>query len=163
MTSPTRIGRCSATAVPTTPWPTLKPESLDDLLRIADGVGDAQLAAPLVEQIDREHRERRQPRDELRDLLEQLVEVEDGRDFAAQLEERRQQLGVGAAGLSASDGRIRMEPMASSLSRGFRRTERVARHPIVNARQPILLMVILARCRGPRADRTRAPWSCRDP
>ena len=46
----------------------LQREMLDDLVRIAHGVGDAQLFAPLVEQIHREHREAGEPRDQVRDL-----------------------------------------------------------------------------------------------
>ena len=86
--------------------PDLQPEVLDDFFRIADGVGDAQIAAALVEQIDREDRERREPRDELRNLLQQLVEIEDGGDLASEVEQRGQQLRVRAAGrLSERTGR----------------------------------------------------------
>ena len=48
-------------------------EALLDVLGIADGVGDVQVLVLLVQQPDRERLERREPRDELRHLLEQLV------------------------------------------------------------------------------------------
>ena len=69
------------------------------LLRIADRVGNPQVALSLVHQIDGEDRKRRHPRDQLWDLLEQLVQVKDGCDFAAKIEEGGQQLVVRAAGL----------------------------------------------------------------
>ena len=76
----------------------LEPEVFDHVFRISDRVRDAELTlgnvAPLVEQVDREHRERRQPRNQLRDLLQQFVEVEHRGDFAAEIEERREKLGV---------------------------------------------------------------------
>ena len=56
--------------------------------RIAFGVRDPQLLPSLVEHVDREHRERRQPRDEPRNASQQLVDVEHGRHFAAELEQR---------------------------------------------------------------------------
>ena len=61
------------------------------LLRIADGVRQPEVFTFFVEQINGEGLERRQARDELRDLLEQLVQVEDGRDLAAKLEESQQE------------------------------------------------------------------------
>ncbi len=89
------IGRCSATAVPIEPLADLEAEVFHDLGRVSDRVRDAQISAPFVEQIHREHAEAGEPRDELRDLFEELVDIEDGGDLAAKLEERRQQLGVG--------------------------------------------------------------------
>ena len=71
-----------------------------------------QLLACLVEQIHRERAEPREPRDQLRNLGEQLIEVEHGRDLAPKLEQRRQQLGVGrpdgavAAAVGAADGSL---------------------------------------------------------
>ena len=62
---------------------------------IADGVRDPQLLPLLVEQVHRERAEPGQPGDELRNLRQQLFEVEHRRDFAPELEQRRQQLGVG--------------------------------------------------------------------
>ena len=106
VTSPTRIGRCSATAVPT-PLADAQSKSPHHLLRIADRVGNPQVALSLVHQIDGEDRKRRHPRDQLWDLLEQLVQVKDGCDFAAKIEECGQQLVVRAAGLLSeveSDG-----------------------------------------------------------
>ena len=105
----TRIGRPSSTAAPTTPWPTRSRSVGDDAVGIADGVGDAQLLALLVEQVDGEGAETGQPGDELRNLGEQLLEVEHRRDFASELEQRGQQLGVGrradAAGACAARDR----------------------------------------------------------
>ena len=63
-------------------------------LRIAAQVRAAQLAAALVEQIDGERFERNQPRDESRDLLEEVVESEDAGDLPAQVEERRYELAL---------------------------------------------------------------------
>ena len=63
-----------------------------DVVGVADGVGDRQLLAARVEQVDGERLELGDARDQLRDLLQQLVEVEDGRDLATQLEERDHQL-----------------------------------------------------------------------
>ncbi len=56
--------------------------------RIPDGVRGLQLAAPLVEEVDRERLERDQPADEDRDLREEIVEIEDRGDLAAQVEQR---------------------------------------------------------------------------
>ena len=61
-------------------------------VRIADRVGDRQFAAALVEQIDRERVELDEPGDELGNLREQFVEIEHGRDLAAQVEQRREHL-----------------------------------------------------------------------
>ena len=60
----------------------------DDVVRIADRVGDRQLLAARIEQVDGKRLKLGDARDELRDLVEQLVEVEHGRDLASQLEER---------------------------------------------------------------------------
>ena len=68
----------------------LHPQRACDFVRIADRVRDRQLVALGIEQVDRERLELREPRDELRDLVQQLVEIEDGRDLASELEERRQ-------------------------------------------------------------------------
>ena len=102
------------------PSPDLHAERAAHVLRVADRVGDAQVAAPLVEQVDRERVERRQPRDELRDLLEQLVEVEDGRDFPTELEERQQQGGrfLGRRGLAGRSGGSEGEKVRSLGSGG---------------------------------------------
>ena len=136
----------SATAVPTMPWPTLRRKRCLHFVRVADGVGDAQLLQLLVEQIDGERLERRQPRDELRDLLEQLVEVEDGRDLAAQLEQRDEQFcgfadrgggataweatGTSAGGSRASRVRTRIILVNFGQARGTRqmRRRRLIRH-----------------------------------
>jgi hypothetical protein len=47
----------------------LDPELPDDVVRVADGVGDRQLLAPGIEQVDRECLEVRDARDEQRDLV----------------------------------------------------------------------------------------------
>ena len=75
----------------------LEAKRLGDVLRITDGVRDVQLLPRLVEQIHRERAEPREPRDELRDLFEEIREVEHRRDLAPELEQRRQQFGVGRA------------------------------------------------------------------
>ena len=61
---------------------------------IAHGVADAQLAALLVEQIHGERVERNQPADQLRNALQQLVEVDDRGDLAAQVEQSQQDLAL---------------------------------------------------------------------
>src|SRR6185369_15581561 len=63
-----------------------------DLGWITDGIGDGQLVALRVEQVDRKRLEVRQLRDELRDLLQELLEIENRRDFAAQRKKRGQRL-----------------------------------------------------------------------
>ena len=83
-------------------------ERPDDLVGVADGVGDRQLLGARIQQVDRERLELGDARDQLRDLVQQLVEVQDGRDLATQLEERDDELpdvrgrgdGCGNAGLS---------------------------------------------------------------
>ena len=70
----------------------------------------AQLAAPLVEQIDGERFELDQPRDESRDLLEEIVEIEDAGDLPAQVEERRDELALAP--------RFPVPPVAGALSAG---------------------------------------------
>src|SRR5262249_36994466 len=59
-------------------------------LRIPDGIRDAQIAAPLVEQIDGERVELDQPRDEPRDLREELRDVEDAGDLPAEIDQGRE-------------------------------------------------------------------------
>ena len=86
-----------------------QPERPLDVLRIADGVRDAQVLALLVEQPDGKGLERRQARDQLRNLLEQLVEVQDRGDLAAELEQRDEQLGgVGRLGGAWRGGKWRI-------------------------------------------------------
>ena len=72
--------------------PHLDAERPDDFVRIADRIRDRQLLAARIEQVHRKRLELGDSRDELRDLVEQLVEVEHGRDLATQLEERNHQL-----------------------------------------------------------------------
>jgi len=74
------------------PCPILPVAFSGDLGRIADRVRDRQLVALRIEQVDGKRLELRDARDELGDLLEQLVEVEHGRDFPSEREERRQRL-----------------------------------------------------------------------
>ena len=70
-----------------------QPERPLDIVGVADGVGDAQILALLVEQPHGKGLEGRQARDELGNLLEQLVEVENRGDLATQLEQGDEQLG----------------------------------------------------------------------
>ncbi len=67
--------------------------------RVADRVRRTQLAAPLVEQVHGERLERDQPADQSRDLLQQLVEIEDAGDLAAEVEQRGDEL-ASPAGLA---------------------------------------------------------------
>ena len=67
--------------------PDLQAEVADDLVRVAHRVGDVQVLALLVDEVDGEHGELRQAGDELRDLLQQLVQFEHRGDLAAQLGE----------------------------------------------------------------------------
>ena len=86
-----------------------QPERPLDVLRIADGVRDAQVLSFLVEQPDGKGLERGQARDQLGDLLEQLVEVQDRGDLAAELEQRDEQLGgVGRLGGTWRGGKWRI-------------------------------------------------------
>ena len=55
--------------------------------RIANRVGGSQLAATLVEKVDRQRLERDQPADEDWNLREELVEVQDRRDLPTKIEE----------------------------------------------------------------------------
>ena len=57
-----------------------------------------QLAPALVEQVDGERVEGDEAPDQLRDLLQQLVEVENGGDLAAKIEEGRDELMFADAG-----------------------------------------------------------------
>ena len=83
----------------------LHPELPDDIVRVADGVGDRQLLASRIEQVHGERLELRDARDEQRDLLEQLVEIEDGRDLPSELEQGDDELAsVRRRGRSRSDG-----------------------------------------------------------
>ena len=66
------------------PCPTFTAACAPRRRRIADRVGNRELAALLIEQIDGEGVELREPGDELRNLVEQLVEIEDRRDLAAE-------------------------------------------------------------------------------
>ena len=68
---------------------------------IADGVRDRQLLALGIEQIHGEGIELRDPRDQDGQLGQQLVEIEDRRHFAAELEERDYEL----ADVAGRDGR----------------------------------------------------------
>ena len=67
--------------------------------RIPDRVGHAQLAAALLEQVDRERIERDQPADQPGDLPQQLVEVEHGRDLPSEVEERGDELAFAGLGM----------------------------------------------------------------
>src|SRR6185503_17599785 len=74
------------------PVPHLEAQPPDDVVRVADGVGDRQLLAARIEQVDGKGLELGDAGDELRDLVEQLVEVEDGGNLSPQLEERHHEL-----------------------------------------------------------------------
>ena len=88
------------------PLAELQPHGLGRFLGIALGIGDVQLLGGLVEQVDREDAERRQPPDQLRDLRQQLLEVEDAADLAAEIGQRGQAfLGGGAGGGGRAVGR----------------------------------------------------------
>ena len=67
-------------------------EARHEVGRIALGVRDAQFLPALVEHVDGKHRERRQPRDQPWNAAQQLVDVEHGRDLAAELEQCRDDL-----------------------------------------------------------------------
>ena len=60
-----------------------------NLLGIANRVRDAELLPFVLEEVDRKRREAGQARDELRNLGEQLIEVEDGRYLTSELEKGR--------------------------------------------------------------------------
>ena len=77
------------------PLAELQREVADDLFRIPDRIRDPQLLGPLVEQVDRKHRERGQSSDEQRNLLEQVLEIEYGGDFTSKLGEDGQPFGIG--------------------------------------------------------------------
>jgi hypothetical protein len=61
-------------------------------VRIADRVGHRELVALRIEQVYGKGLKSRQPREQLRNLLQQLVEVEHRRHFSTQLEERNDDL-----------------------------------------------------------------------
>ncbi len=76
----------------------LQPHVPDLVFRVADGIGDVQVAAAFVDEVGGERRELGQAADHLRDLLQQLVEVQHRRHLPSKVEQRRQQLGVGGSG-----------------------------------------------------------------
>ena len=61
---------------------------------IPDRIRGSQLGTLLVEEINRKRLEVDEAADQLRNLLEQVVEVENRRDLAAKVEERRDQVVV---------------------------------------------------------------------
>ena len=61
-------------------------------IRIADRICRAQFAAALVEQIDGERFERDQPADQARDLVQQIIEIENTGDLPSEVEQRREEL-----------------------------------------------------------------------
>ena len=89
-TSFTSSGWPEATAAPTEALTHLDAQRSGHVFRIADGARDQELVAGRVEQIHGKRVEFRQPGDELRNLLEQLLEVEHRRHFAAEREESGQ-------------------------------------------------------------------------
>ena len=90
----TRIGRPSCDRSADHTLTDLEAKRAHHIVRIADGIGDAS-SCLVVEQVDRERAEARESRNELRNLREQIVEVEHRRDLTSELEQRREQLGVG--------------------------------------------------------------------
>ena len=85
--------------------PHLHPQRARDVVGIADRVRDRQLLAPRIEQVHGERLELRQAGDELRDLVQQLVQVEDRRDLAAKRKQRRQRLDGGHARVGLASDR----------------------------------------------------------
>ena len=85
------------TAAPTRPCPSFS-RSGSSRVGIADGVGGLQLAAAFVEQVDGKRFERDQAADEARNLGEELVEIEDRGDLAAQIEQRRDDIVLDGGG-----------------------------------------------------------------
>ena len=79
--------------------------------RIADRVRDGELVALGIEQIDGERLKMRDPRDELGDLRQQLLEVEDRRDLASERKQRRQRLDGACAdvGFRCGGGLVHVE------------------------------------------------------
>ena len=73
--------------------------------RVPDGVRQPQLPPPFVEQVHRERLERDQPADQLRDLTQQLVEIENRRNLAAEVEEGGDELALARGGKAGRRGR----------------------------------------------------------
>ena len=84
----TRIGRPSSTAVSDDALAQSKALRGERAVGIADGVRDPELFPRFVQQIHRKCVEAGEPRNELRDLGEQLLEVEHRHDFAPEIEQR---------------------------------------------------------------------------
>ncbi len=63
-----------------------------EIERITLGIGDPELLTGVVEHVHGEHRERRESGNQTRDAPQQLVDVEHGRNFAAELEQGRNEL-----------------------------------------------------------------------
>ena len=63
-----------------------------------------ELAALLVEQVDGERVELDQPADQLGNALQQLVEIDDGRDLPAQVEQGQQDVPLAQTWSSGGDG-----------------------------------------------------------
>ncbi len=64
-------------------------------LRVADRVGGAQFPSALVEEVDGKRLEGDEPADEPRNLLQQLVQVENARHLAPEVEQRREKIVLG--------------------------------------------------------------------
>ncbi len=79
------------------PLPELQPKRFG-AVGIADGVGDLQLAAALVEEVDGERFERDQAADEDRNLREEVVEIENRGDLASEIEKRLDDLVLDGSG-----------------------------------------------------------------
>ena len=103
--------------------PDLQREMLDDLFRVADRIGDAQLFPLLVQQVDGEDREVGEPRNQVRDLLEKIVEIEDRADLTGQLGENREQFCVGRSGVGSVIARSCFHLCLKCTSSPSRRSE----------------------------------------
>ena len=85
----------------------LQPAGGRNALRIPDRVRDLEFLSNVVEQIHRERTERGQPRDQLRNFRQELIEIENGRDLAPQFEQGGEQLRVrDGTYVGLCDGRI---------------------------------------------------------
>ena len=82
-----------------------KPLRAQDLLGIADG-DDAEILSLFIEQVDRKRAESCQPGNELRNLRQQLVEIEHRGDLLPKFEQRRQQFGITGGPIHGLNGQI---------------------------------------------------------
>ena len=113
-----------AAAAPTSPSPIFNLQRPGELVGIADRIGDRKLLALGIQEVDGEGLKRGQARNELRNLVQQLVDVEDGRDLASKLEERGHDLpdvlGHGRLGRRGRDVGSLMETLEVNRVNGRR-------------------------------------------